>query len=310
MMSPIKNVLSVDVEDYFQVEAFASAVSYDDWDSFQCRVEHNVFRILELFANRGAVGTFFVLGWVARRFPKLVREIAVAGHEIGSHGYAHQRLLKLGPDAFRKDLKASIACLSDEVAQPITSYRAPSFSIVKRTFWALDILAEEGIRCDSSIFPVRHDLYGVPDGRRFPYWHPTAGGGRIFEFPPSTVRVAGQNWGVGGGGYLRLLPYWTTHRALRHINQVEQQPAMVYFHPWELDPEQPRIRARLRSKIRHYTNLSTMERKVQSLLADFQFTTLSDACRVFEGIACESSHAPAAAEMVGASAQCGPRAKS
>jgi polysaccharide deacetylase family protein (PEP-CTERM system associated) len=281
-MNSVKNVLSVDVEDFFQVEAFTSVVSYDQWDSFTPRVERNVLRILEIFGNRGAVGTFFVLGWVAEKFPKLVREIAAAGHEIGSHGYRHQRLMILTPEEFRRDLRKSTALLSDQVQKSIRCYRAPSFSVVKSTFWALDILAEEGFDCDSSIFPIRHDLYGVPDGERFPHWKVTPAGGRIFEFPPSTIRLGNRNWGVGGGGYLRLLPYGLTHRAIRHLNAVEEQPAMVYFHPWEIDPEQPRLQAGWRSRIRHYTNLSTTEKKIGALLRSFKFTTLSDVCEQYQ----------------------------
>jgi polysaccharide deacetylase family protein (PEP-CTERM system associated) len=276
----MNNVISVDVEDYFQVEAFASQVSYERWDAFEPRVERNVHRILELFARYGTSGTFFILGWVAERFPNLVREIAAAGHEIGSHGYAHRRLLKQQPEEFRADLRAASARLSDECQQAVRCYRAPSFSIVKKTFWAFDILAEEGFRCDSSIFPIRHDLYGVPDGERFPHWRDTAAG-RLFEFPPSTVRYFGNNFPVGGGGYLRLFPYSLTSWAVRHINEVEKQPAMVYFHPWEIDAEQPRIQAGVRSGLRHYTNLSKMHSKIELLLKEFRFTTLSDACGQF-----------------------------
>jgi polysaccharide deacetylase family protein (PEP-CTERM system associated) len=281
-MNEVKNVLSVDVEDYFQVEAFTSVIPFESWNSYETRVERNVLRILELFARHGAVGTFFVLGWVAEKFPKLVREIVALGHEIGSHGYGHKRLITLGPEGFRRDLRRSIDRLSDQVQRPIRCYRAPSFSIVKNTLWALDILAEEGIWSDSSIFPVRHDLYGVPDGERFPYWETTPSGLRIFEFPPSTLRLWKNNWGIAGGGYLRLLPYYVTERAIRHINSVERQPAMVYFHPWEIDPDQPRVRAGLRSRIRHYTNLSGMAQKIEALVSSFKFTTLSDVYERYE----------------------------
>lgn len=272
------NVLSVDVEDYFHVEAFASRIPYEQWDSFKPRVERNVFRTLELFAKYGARGTFFILGWVADRFPHLSREIAAAGHEIGCHGYAHRRIQTLTPEQFREDLRAATDRLMEQVQRPIRCYRAPSFSIVKSTFWAFDILAEEGYWFDSSVFPVRHDLYGVPDGSRIPYWQITEEGNRIFEFPPSTVRYGNNNWGVAGGGYLRLLPYCLTAWALRHLNNVEQQPGMIYFHPWEIDPEQPVIRAGFRSSLRHYTNLQTMERKLERLLKEFRFTTMSDEC--------------------------------
>jgi polysaccharide deacetylase family protein (PEP-CTERM system associated) len=270
------NVLSVDVEEYFQVEAFARSVDRRDWDTLAPRVESNVTRILSLFDRYSARATFFVLGWVGRRCPKLVREIAGRGHEIGCHGFGHHRLHRMTPDQFRTDLREAQHCLTDQAQQTVRCYRAPSFSIVKSTMWALDVLAEEGITADSSIFPVHHDNYGVPDAPRFPYWHKTAQGNSVFEFPPSTVRIANQNVGIGGGGYLRFAPYAVTRWAIRRINSREGQPAMVYFHPWEIDAGQPRIAAPLRSRLRHYTNLDTMEPKIERLLQDFQFIPLGE----------------------------------
>jgi polysaccharide deacetylase family protein (PEP-CTERM system associated) len=278
----VLNALTVDVEDYFQVEAFASHISYEHWDSFTPRVERNVKRILDLFAQHDCRATFFVLGWVARKFPKLVQEIAKGGHEIASHGYRHQRLHILTPDEFRRDIKQAKAVLTDQIGRPIQCYRAPSFSITRATLWAFDILVEEGISFDSSVFPVRHDLYGYPDAKRFPSWYVLKNGERLFEFPPSTIRCSGQNIGVGGGGYLRFTPYAITRWALKRLNQVLQQPAMVYFHPWEIDPGQPRIRARGRSILRHYTNLSIMESKIERLLQDFRFGSLSEVCNRHE----------------------------
>ena len=282
----LKNVLTVDVEDYFHVEAFASHIRYEQWDSFTPRVEGNVKRVLELFARHGATGTFFVLGWVARKFPRIVREIVNAGHEIGSHGYKHRRLHNMSPEEFRRDTRDATAVLTDQSQRPIRCYRAPSFSIVKSTMWAFEILGEEGILLDSSIFPVRHDLYGVPDAPRFPSWYVSKNNYRIFEFPLSTIRYWDQNIGIGGGGYLRLIPYGFTHWAIRHINQL-QEPAIVYFHPWEIDPDQPHIRSRRRSVLRQYTNLSTMEGKIERLLQDFRFGSLSEVCTVhceYEGV--------------------------
>jgi polysaccharide deacetylase family protein (PEP-CTERM system associated) len=276
--STVLNVLSVDVEDYFHVEAFASHIRYEQWDSFTPRVDRNVKRVLELFARHGARGTFFILGWVATKFPRLVQEIVRAGHEVGSHGYKHSRLHVLTPDEFRRDIKDAAAALSDQVQRPIRCYRAPSFSIVRSTMWAFDVLGEEGISFDSSIFPVRHDLYGFPEAERFPSWYLSSNGDRIFEFPPSTIRYRNQNIGIGGGGYLRLMPYGLTHWAVGHINEVERQPAMIYFHPWEIDPGQPQIRSGRRSILRHYTNLSTMEGKIERLLQDFRFSSLSEVC--------------------------------
>ena len=272
------NVLSVDVEDYFQVEAFAGQVTCAQWPSFAPRVERNVGRILELLAGHGTSGTFFILGWIAERFPRLVKEIAACGHEIASHGFAHQLLPRLTPEEFRADIRRAKDVLSGLSGHPVTGYRAPSFSIVRKTLWAFDILAEEGFRIDSSVFPVHHDFYGIPDAPRGPYWHKTPGGNAIFEFPPSTVRVLKSNIGIAGGGYLRFAPYLLTQRVVRHINVKEKRPAMVYFHPWELDPDQPRIRAPLRSRLRHYTNLSHTEQKLARLLQDFRFTTLSNVC--------------------------------
>lgn len=273
----VGNVLSIDVEDYFHVEAFASRVSPRDWDSFAPRVEKNVGEVLELLAAHGLQATFFVLGWIAERYPRLVRDIAAAGHELGCHGHGHRHLHRLTPEQFREDVRSARECISSAARQAVHVYRAPSFSITRRTLWALDILAQEGFRIDSSIFPVRHDLYGIPDAPRFPHWR-----GSVFEFPPSTVRILGGNVGVGGGGYLRLLPYAWTRRALRRINEVEKQPAMVYFHPWELDPDQPRIPAPLRSRFRHYSGLAGMKGKLRRLFRDFGFSTLSRVCESLE----------------------------
>jgi polysaccharide deacetylase family protein (PEP-CTERM system associated) len=293
------NVLSVDVEDYFHVEAFASRIRYEQWDSYERRVEYNVNRILEMFDRYQVKGTFFILGWVAERFPHLSRQIAGAGHEIGCHGYAHRRLQTLTPAQFRDDLRRATGLLTDQVQRAVCSYRAPSFSIVKTTLWALDVLGEEGYVFDSSIFPVRHDLYGIPDAERFPHWQMSSQGHRLFEFPPSTIRSARNSWGVAGGGYLRLVPYVPTHWAIKHINEVEKQPAMVYFHPWEIDPDQPVLDAGLRSTLRHYTNLKTMAGKIERLLKDFRFTTLTDACAQHPGY---RSRIPAAAPPVHARA--------
>jgi polysaccharide deacetylase family protein (PEP-CTERM system associated) len=272
------NVLSVDVEDYFHVEAFAHQVFYKDWNSFCPRVERNVGIVLDLFAQYGAQGTFFVLGWVGEHFPQIVRRIVEAGHEVGCHGFAHQHISRQTPEQFRLDVRRARQQLIDQAQRDVHAYRAPSFSIVRETLWALDILAEEGFRIDSSIFPARHDIYGMANAPRFPHWNKTPQGNLLFEFPPSTIRLRKNNYGVGGGGYLRFPPYILTRKALRHINESEKQPVMVYFHPWEFDPEQPRVRAKFRSRLRHYTNLTTMRRKVEQLLQDFRFTTLSNAC--------------------------------
>lgn len=272
----MRNVLSVDVEDYFHVEAFAGCAPPAAWHSFAPRVERNVRRALEIFGRREVRGTFFVLGWVAERHPGVVREIVAAGNEVGCHGFGHRHIGRMTPEMFRADVVRARDCLGALTGKPVVCYRAPSFSIARNTLWALEILAEEGFRVDSSIFPVRHDLYGLPDAPRFPHRR-----GRILEFPPSTVRLFGVNLGVGGGGYLRHFPYLWTRWALRRINRREGQPAMVYFHPWELDPDQPRIRAPLRSQLRHYRGLAGMESKILRLLGDFSFDTLSEVSRSF-----------------------------
>jgi polysaccharide deacetylase family protein (PEP-CTERM system associated) len=271
------NALSIDVEDYFHVEAFAAQISPDSWASLTPRVEMSIDVILEMLANCKSKATFFILGWIAELYPLLVRRIADDGHEIGCHGYGHQHILRQTREQFRQDVRKARQILMDQVQAPVRCYRAPSFSITKATLWALDVLAEEGFKIDSSIFPVRHDLYGIPDANRFPYWIKD-----IFEFPPTTIRRAKNNFGAAGGGYLRLLPYSFTRWAIRQVNESESQPVMVYFHPWELDPGQPRIPAPLRSRIRHYTNLSTMQNKVERLLHDFRFSTVSDVCAQLE----------------------------
>ena len=268
------NALSIDVEDYFHVEAFAARVSPSDWRTFTPRVERNVDLILEILAGHQSRATFFVLGWIAELFPRLVRRIADAGHEIGCHGYAHQHIQRQSPEIFRQDVRTASLCLMDQVQKPVHCYRAPSFSITHSTLWALDVLAEEGFKIDSSIFPVKHDLYGIPDADRFPHWR-----NGILEFPPTTIRRVKYNFGVAGGGYLRLLPYRVTRWAIKEVNEVERQPAMIYFHPWELDPDQPRIAAPLRSRLRHYTNLGGMQKKIERLLRDFRFGTVSDVCK-------------------------------
>jgi polysaccharide deacetylase family protein (PEP-CTERM system associated) len=271
---PMVNALSIDVEDYFHVEAFAGQVSPNDWNTFAPRVKNNVELILQILARHQTSATFFILGWIAESFPDLVRQIAEAGHEIGCHGYAHQHIRRQSPEQFRQDVRKARQCLIDLTQQPVVCYRAPSFSIMKSTLWALDVLAEEGFKIDSSIFPVHHDLYGIPDAERFPHWR-----NRLFEFPPATIRLATKNIGVAGGGYLRLLPYSVTKWAIRKINSAEAQPAMVYFHPWELDPDQPKIAAPLRSRLRHYTNLRGMQKKIGCMLRDFRFSTVSEVCQ-------------------------------
>lgn len=271
----VLNALTVDVEDYFHVQAFADVIAPAQWGQFPLRVEQNTQRLLELFGRCRVHATFFVLGWVAERCPGLVREIASAGHEIGCHGYNHQMLDRTSEREFREDIERSKALLEALCGVAVRCYRAPSYSITNRTLWALDLLHRAGFEYDSSIFPIAHDQYGIPDAPRFPHYRLLAGGGRILEFPPSTIAVYGVNLPIGGGGYFRLLPYRITAWGLRRINNKEAQPAMFYLHPWEIDPAQPRIAASRRSRFRHYQNLHSTEEKLMRLLNEFSWAPLT-----------------------------------
>jgi len=267
---PVVNAMTCDLEDYYQVEGFHGLVSRDDWEAIPSRLEDSTARVLDLFAEAGVSATFFVLGWNAEREPGIVRRVAEAGHEIASHGYAHRLVYDQTPDAFRQDVRRSKALLEDLAGQEVAGYRAPTFSITERSLWAIDILAEEGYRYDSSIFPIRHDRYGIPSAPRF--LHHVAGpeGGRLVEFPPTTVRVLGGNLPVAGGGYLRLFPAHLIRAGLRQANR-KGEPAIVYFHPWELDADQPRMPVRGLSRFRHYVNLGRTAAKLRLLLRSLAF---------------------------------------
>jgi len=269
------NALTIDVEDYFHVQAFADVISSAHWDEYPVRVERNTFRLLEILGRRNVKATFFILGWVADRCPALVRAIVDSGHEIGSHGYGHRMLTRGSQANFREDLIRAKSTIEDQTGSRVTCFRAPSYSITLKTLWALEILAEFGFEYDSSIFPIRHDYYGIPDAPRFPHYWSLKSGARLLEFPPSTVRILGINVPIAGGGYLRLLPYKVTAWAIRHLNQKEDQPAMVYLHPWEIDPDQPRLAASWRSRFRQYQNLQTTEKKLTRLLDDFSWAPMS-----------------------------------
>ena len=270
------NALTIDVEDYFQVEAFARQIDPKTWDSYPRRVEKNTDRILALLEQRGVRATFFVLGWVAEKYPALVKRIQGLGHEIGCHSYGHQAIYNGTYEDFERDLRRAKSVIENVTGRALKSYRAPSFSITSRTMWALGVLAEENFEYDSSIFPVAHDLYGVPDAPRFPHVKALDSQHVIKEFPPSTLRFCGTNFPIGGGGYLRLLPYGWTASAIRRLNDLEKQPVMVYLHPWEIDPDQPRIPAPWRSRFRHYQNLESTERKLNNLLGEFSFSSMED----------------------------------
>ena len=267
----IQNALSVDVEDWFQVGAFERTIRRADWDGLTHRVERNTDAVLDLFAQAGVTGTFFTLGWVAERYPALMRRIADAGHEVASHGYDHARVFTFTPDQFRADLRKSRAILEDASGQAVTGYRAPSFSIDPRTPWAHTILAEEGYRYSSSVAPIRHDHYGWPDSPRFA-WKPVAGSDLV-ELPVTTAKLGKRTLAAGGGGFFRLLPYQFSRWAIQQVNEQAGRPAIIYFHPWEIDPGQPRrTDAPLRSRLRHYTNLSVMAAKLRRLTRDFAWT--------------------------------------
>jgi polysaccharide deacetylase family protein (PEP-CTERM system associated) len=270
------NALTIDIEDYFHVAAFARQIDPKTWDSYPRRVEKNTDRILGLLEQRNVRATFFVLGWVAERCPDLVKRIDALGHEIGCHGYAHKAIYDGTYEDFEHDLRRAKTVIEDITGRPLKSYRAPSFSITSKTTWALGVLAEEGFEYDSSVFPIAHDLYGIRGAPRFPYAKVLDSEHVIKEFPPSTVCFGGMNLPIGGGGYLRLLPYRWTASAIRRLNETERQPAMIYLHPWEIDPEQPRITAPWRSRFRHYQNLRTTERKLERLLDDFLFSPIQE----------------------------------
>lgn len=262
--------MTVDVEDYFQVAAFARKVRRQEWDSYPCRVERNVDRILSMFAEADVGATFFTLGWIAERYPHVVRQIADAGHEVASHGYEHIKIHDQSPEAFRRDIRRTKAILEDISGQRIRGYRAASFSIDQRSLWAFDILAEEGHDYSSSVYPIRHDHYGMPDASRFAF-RPSDRHG-LLEIPVSTLRLLSHNVPSGGGGYFRLLPYGFSRWALRRIGRKDRRPVVFYFHPWEIDPDQPRLEGvPLRSRFRHYVNLDAMERRLRAVLRDFSW---------------------------------------
>lgn len=272
----ITDALSVDVEDYFHVEAFADQVLPEAWPSLASRVHANCERIIGLFAKYNWRATFFVLGWVAQRDPALVRKIAEAGHELACHSYAHRRVFSLRPEEFREDVHRARGVIEQAAGVPVVGYRAPTFSILRRNLWALQILSEEGFLYDSSIFPIRHDLYGYPEFPRFLQRIELTAGLEIFEVPMSTIHFAGLNWPLGGGGYLRLLPMLYTSWAIRRLHQRDRQPFILYLHPWELDPGQPRLNGKWKSKLRHYTGLAGMEGRLEALLKGGRFEPMQD----------------------------------
>lgn len=275
-MPPVRNVLSIDVEDWYQVAALAPTVPRDSWPAREARVERSVGRLLELLARRSLRATFFVLGWTAERHPGLVPAIVAAGHEIGSHGWSHRNVYEQSPAEFREETLRSRALLQDQSGQAVSGYRAASFSVTAASLWALDVLIDAGFDYDSSVFPIRHDRYGLPGASTAPGRLAAPSGRSLVEFPMSTAHWLGQRVPVCGGGYFRILPYGLIRRGLRQINAGQRQPFCFYLHPWEIDPGQPRVPAGALSRFRHYTGLGRCERRLERLLGEFRFGTMQE----------------------------------
>ena len=274
MLSPtpapaITNALTIDVEDYFQVSAFAPYIRRDEWEARECRVERNVGRMLDMLAEKNVHATFFTLGWIAERYPQLVRRIVDEGHELASHGYGHERASDLDRAAFTQDITRAKKLLEDLSGQPVLGYRAPSFSIGSGNLWAFDALAKAGHHYSSSVYPIQHDHYGMPDSPRFAY---RVGGSGLLEIPVTTLRMMKRNLPSSGGGYFRLLPYALSRWMIRQVNSQDRESAIFYCHPWEIDVDQPRVAGiDAKTRFRHYVNIGRMENRLQSLLADFRW---------------------------------------
>jgi len=270
----MNNALSIDLEDYFHVSAYDKRVRKEDWDTYPSRVEQNVDRLLQLFDQHNHKATFFVLGWVAEKKPWIVARVASAGHEVACHSLWHRRVYDLTPEEFREDTRRAKAAIEDAAGKRVLGYRAPSFTITRKSAWALEILAAEGFQYDSSVFPVQHPTYGIADSPRTPYWINTPSG-KLLEFPLASLRLGKMRAPLGGGAYLRLLPYRFTLWSIRYLNEHENSLACVYIHPWELDPEQPRLGGSLSARMRHYIGLNRTEQRFTQLLHDFKFCPLA-----------------------------------
>lgn len=267
------NAMTVDVEDYFQVSAFESHIRREDWDSLECRVEANMERILALFEAHGVHATFFMLGWLAERYPQMVKRIVSGGHELASHGYQHVRVTRQQPEEFRADVVRTKGLLEDLAGTAVKGYRAASYSIGAKNLWALDVLQEAGHEYSSSIYPIRHDLYGMPEAPRFAFHHGDRG---LLEIPVTTVAIFDHKLPCGGGGYFRLFPYALSRWAMRRVNQKDGESCVFYFHPWEIDPQQPRQQVGAKTRFRHYLNLGRMQQRLTRLLTDFRWGRMDD----------------------------------
>lgn len=274
------HIISVDVEDYYQVEAFSDAITRKSWDNWPSRVVANTHRALDLLDQYSTKATFFFVGWIAHRFPSLVREVGARGHEVACHSYWHRPVYSLTPNQFREDTREAKDVIEQAAGGRIIGYRAPTWSITKSCLWALDILAEMGFIYDSSIFPIKHDLYGDPEAQRLPYVYECRSGLKLREFPPATIRIAGLNLPGAGGGYLRVFPVFYTLWMFRQAEKKRSHPLVVYFHPWELDPDQPRIREKLKSRLRHYTHLDSMQSRLSLLLQSRSFLPFCELLRI------------------------------
>lgn len=272
----MNNAMTIDVEDYFQVAAFADQISTTQWSKMESRVERNTHKILELFEKNNIRATFFVLGWVAERYPNIVTEISSRGHEIACHGYSHQLIYNQDQKDFYSETLKAKDILEDIINKKVIGYRAASYSITRQSLWALDVLTDLGFEYDSSIVPVRHDLYGIPGMPRNPHSLKAPNSKTLIEFPPTTLSIFGNNIPVAGGGYFRLYPYWFSKLSFKWINNSEKMPVIFYLHPWEVDPDQPKMEGKWFSKFRHYNNLTKCESRLDTLLKDFSFTTVKD----------------------------------
>lgn len=272
----MRNAMTVDVEDYFHVAALAGSIDPGDWSSQEYRAETSTRRLLDIFAERNLRATFFILGWVARRSPQLVREIQQAGHEVACHGMSHQLIYRQTPQVFAAETRDAKALLEDITGEAVLGYRAATYSITPRSVWALDIIHEAGFAYDSSIFPIRHDLYGMPDSPQVPNRLQTPKGASLVEFPISTVSLMGVRLPIAGGGYFRIFPYWLTRTGLRKLNRRLQRPFVFYLHPWEVDPGQPVVKVGLKSRFRHYTNLHRTAERLRRLVREFEFAPVKD----------------------------------
>lgn len=272
-MKNIINAFTIDVEDYFQVSAFSPYINRNEWDSRECRIERNIDRILQILNTSGTKATFFTLGWIAQRYPQMVKNIVQEGHELASHGYGHERVSDLSEEAFFSDIQSAKKLLEDISSVEVKGYRAPSFSINKNNLWAFDCLLSAGYKYSSSIYPIKHDHYGIPDAPRFSY---SVGNGLI-EIPITTMYLFGKNFPSSGGGYFRLLPYWLSKMMIRRVLSNDHQAAIFYFHPWEIDIEQPKISGiNIKTRFRHYVNIAHMEKKIKNLLIDFSWGRVDD----------------------------------